>query len=192
MALVEPPGQRRGDEHLGQVDAGIAGAAVGAEWIAPVVGVHAAVAVHRQAKGEALVELTGIAELGDQEGVGIVAVVLAVGARGAGTMDLHAAIGLEPGDAQIEAIAHQGSAGRVAGGGQGILGQSVADTGHAERLDPVTVGEVTVGGEGQRAEGGTAGEQRGKQRLVERHADSPKNCRLPAANRNGGNLKQNT
>ncbi|MNM92242.1 hypothetical protein D3C81_1045670 [compost metagenome] len=191
MALVEAPGQRRSDEDLGQVDASITGAAVGGERIALVVGVHAAIAVHRQAEGEALVELTGIAELGDQEGVGIVAVVLAVGARSAGAMDLHAAVGLEVGHAQIQAVAHQRRTGRIGRSGQGILRQGIADTGHAEGLDAVTVGEITVGGEGQRTNGGTAGEQGGKQRLVERHADSPKS-RLPEANLNGGNLKQNT
>ncbi|MCY1413156.1 hypothetical protein D9M71_285820 [compost metagenome] len=192
VALVDAPGQRRGNEHLSQVDASVASAAVGAEGIALIVGVHAAVAVHSQTEGEAFIELAGVTELGDQEGLGIVAVVTAIGTRNGGTANFHAALGLEPGDAQIEAVAHQRDASRIAGGGQGILRQGVADAGHAEGLDPVAVGEVTVGGEGQRADGGTAGEQRGKQRLVERHADSPKNCRLPAANRNGGNLKQNT
>ncbi|MNN61061.1 hypothetical protein D3C81_1762770 [compost metagenome] len=162
MALVEAPGQRRGDEHLAQIDASVALAAVGAERIAPVVGVHAAVAVHRQAEGETLVELAGVAELGDQEGVAVVAVVLAVG-RAGGTevvaVDLHAAVGLEVGHAEIQTVAHQRGAGRVGRCRQGILRQGVADSGHAERLDAVAVGEIAVGGEGQRTDGGASGEQ---------------------------------
>lgn len=118
VALTETPGQRRGDEHLAQVDAGLAlHASECSKRIAAVVGVHAAVAVHRQAECQALAELAGVAEFGDQEGLGVVAVVVAVGARHGRAADVHAALGLEPGDAQIEAVADQRGAGRIGRGG---------------------------------------------------------------------------
>jgi hypothetical protein len=162
VVLVQPVGHRGRDEELLQVDTGVPGLAKGGKGAAVVLGVHAAVAVDRQAQAQALVELPRQAELGNEEGLAAVAAVVAV-QPGAIALDAGATAGQEDIQAGIQAVADPGGSGGVGGPGQGVLRQRDAGAGHALALDAVAVGEIAVGGMGHPGQDTGTAQQNGQQ-----------------------------
>jgi len=142
VLLVELHRDRRNDEHLREIDAGVRRAEE--TYGCRVRRVHSAVAEDRQPYRQVIAQRLAVAQLGHEEALLVVGVVEAVGLRMAD--DLAAAVGTEQVDAGVEPVTDESHARRVAAGRQRILGKRCRGAAHGLGLQSHSVREIAVGG----------------------------------------------
>ncbi len=132
----------------------VGGARAAVEVALRVVGVHAAIAVDRDAQRQVVAQHVVVAGLRHAEPVAV-ALDAAVQRRQAGAAALGVAPGTEEFEAEVEARARPDHAGGIGGSAERILRQGGGRAAHALGLEAVAVREVAVGGEcGQGRQGG--------------------------------------